>query len=86
MTRTIIHGNADGNGSLTIGHITCGIEFSLPMRPKWSGTTGVVFQVLLTVLTTVYIFLFLILVLPLWHYKYHLQIDDFLSLVRINLF
>ena len=58
MTRTIIQGNADGNGSLTIGHITCGIEFSLPMRPKWSGTTGVVFQVLLTVLTTVYIFFF----------------------------
>jgi len=43
---TIVHGNADGNGSLTIGRITGGIEFSRPIRPKWSGTAGLVFQVL----------------------------------------
>ncbi|XP_014498071.1 outer envelope protein 80, chloroplastic [Vigna radiata var. radiata] len=41
---TIVHGNADGNGSLTIGRITGGIEFSRPIRPKWSGTVGLVFQ------------------------------------------
>ncbi|KAL2590632.1 hypothetical protein AAZV13_13G299900 [Glycine max] len=41
---TIVHGNADGNGSLTIGRITGGIEFSRPIRPKWSGTAGLVFQ------------------------------------------
>ncbi|BAT91817.1 hypothetical protein LR48_Vigan05g194300 [Vigna angularis] len=41
---TIVHDNADGNGSLTIGRITGGIEFSRPIRPKWSGTVGLVFQ------------------------------------------
>ncbi|TKY48368.1 Outer envelope protein 80 [Spatholobus suberectus] len=41
---TIVHGNEDGNRSLTIGRITGGIEFSRPLRPKWSGTVGLVFQ------------------------------------------
>ncbi|KAJ1383324.1 POTRA domain [Sesbania bispinosa] len=41
---TIVHGNLDGNSSLTIGRITGGMEFSRPIRPKWSGTVGLIFQ------------------------------------------
>lgn len=41
---TIVHGNLDGNSSLTIGRITGGIELSRPIRPKWSGTAGLIFQ------------------------------------------
>ncbi|KAL0427679.1 UNVERIFIED_CONTAM: Pre-splicing factor CLF1, partial [Sesamum latifolium] len=33
------------NNSLTIGHITSGIEYGQPFRPKWNGTAGVIFQV-----------------------------------------
>ncbi|KAI4386261.1 hypothetical protein MLD38_004207 [Melastoma candidum] len=29
---------------LTIGRVTAGIEFSRPIRPKWSGTGGIIFQ------------------------------------------
>ncbi|AES67692.1 outer envelope protein 80, chloroplastic isoform X1 [Medicago truncatula] len=41
---TIVHGNLDGNSSLTIGRITGGVELSRPIRPKWSGTAGLIFQ------------------------------------------
>ncbi|MCI01563.1 outer envelope protein 80 chloroplastic-like, partial [Trifolium medium] len=41
---TIVHGNPDGNSSLTIGRTTGGIELSRPIRPKWSGTAGLIFQ------------------------------------------
>ncbi|KAK2371103.1 outer envelope protein 39, chloroplastic [Trifolium repens] len=41
---TIVHGNLDGNSSLTIGRTTGGIELSRPIRPKWSGTAGLIFQ------------------------------------------
>ncbi|KAK7261551.1 hypothetical protein RIF29_27865 [Crotalaria pallida] len=41
---TIVHGNEDGESNLTIGRMTGGIEFSRPIRPKWSGTAGLVFQ------------------------------------------
>ncbi|KAJ4827882.1 Outer envelope protein 80, chloroplastic [Turnera subulata] len=33
-----------GNDSLTIGRVTAGVEFSRPLRPKWSGTAGLFFQ------------------------------------------
>ncbi|KAK9170168.1 hypothetical protein Syun_002308 [Stephania yunnanensis] len=32
------------NSNLTIGRVTAGIEFSRPLTPKWSGTTGVIYQ------------------------------------------
>ncbi|KAH9771786.1 Outer envelope protein 80 [Citrus sinensis] len=32
------------NSSLTIGRVTAGMEFSRPIRPKWSGTVGLIFQ------------------------------------------
>ncbi|XP_050884047.1 outer envelope protein 80, chloroplastic [Lathyrus oleraceus] len=41
---TIVHGNQDGNSNLTIGRITGGIELGRPIRPKWSGTAGLIFQ------------------------------------------
>lgn len=41
---TLVHGNQPDDGSLTIGRVTAGIEFSRPFRPKWSGTTGLIFQ------------------------------------------
>ncbi|RYR42652.1 hypothetical protein Ahy_A08g039108 isoform C [Arachis hypogaea] len=41
---TMVHGDRDGNIILTIGRITGGIEFSRPIRPKWSGTAGLLFQ------------------------------------------
>ncbi|XP_058199368.1 outer envelope protein 80, chloroplastic [Rhododendron vialii] len=41
---TLVHGNQPGDSNLTIGRVTAGIEFSRPFRPKWSGTTGLIFQ------------------------------------------
>lgn len=41
---TLVHGNQPDNSSLTIGRVTAGIEFSRPIRPKWSGTAGLIFQ------------------------------------------
>ncbi|KAK8550660.1 hypothetical protein V6N12_039356 [Hibiscus sabdariffa] len=41
---TLVHGNQHDNSSLSIGHVTAGIEFSRPLRPKWSGTAGLFFQ------------------------------------------
>ncbi|KAJ6325985.1 hypothetical protein OIU78_013142 [Salix suchowensis] len=40
----LVHGNQPGNDSLTIGRVIAGIEFSRPLRPKWSGTVGLIFQ------------------------------------------
>nr|VDD33198.1 unnamed protein product [Brassica oleracea] len=40
----LVHGNQPDNGSLTIGRVTAGIEYSRPFRPKWSGTAGLIFQ------------------------------------------
>ncbi|KAK6937114.1 Bacterial surface antigen (D15) [Dillenia turbinata] len=40
---TLVHGQP-GNNSLTIGRVTAGLEFSRPLRPKWSGTAGIIFQ------------------------------------------
>ncbi|KAG6787671.1 hypothetical protein POTOM_003714 [Populus tomentosa] len=40
----LVHSNQPGNSSLTIGRVTAGLEFSRPLRPKWSGTGGVIFQ------------------------------------------
>ncbi|XP_065866611.1 outer envelope protein 80, chloroplastic [Euphorbia lathyris] len=40
----LVHGNQPGNSSLTIARVTSGIEFSRPLRPKWSGTAGLIFQ------------------------------------------
>ncbi|XP_047254966.1 outer envelope protein 80, chloroplastic isoform X2 [Capsicum annuum] len=39
---TLVHNQPDG--SLTIGRVTAGIEYSRPFRPKWNGTAGVMFQ------------------------------------------
>ncbi|KAF8396130.1 hypothetical protein HHK36_017742 [Tetracentron sinense] len=41
---TLVHGNQSDHGSVTIGRVTAGIEFSRPFRPKWSGTAGLMFQ------------------------------------------
>ncbi|XVE60025.1 hypothetical protein DITRI_Ditri05aG0093600 [Diplodiscus trichospermus] len=41
---TLVHGNQHDNNSLSIGRVTAGIEFSRPIRPKWSGTAGLIFQ------------------------------------------
>ncbi|GAB2229299.1 hypothetical protein Droror1_Dr00023437 [Drosera rotundifolia] len=41
---SLVHGNQPDNSSLTIGRVTAGVEFSRPLRPKWSGTTGLMFQ------------------------------------------
>ncbi|CAA0805777.1 Outer envelope protein 80- chloroplastic [Striga hermonthica] len=41
---TLVHGNQPGNNRLTIGRITGGIEYSRPLRPKWNGTAGLIFQ------------------------------------------
>lgn len=46
---TLTHGtgqNQSDHGSVTISRITAGIEYSRPLRPKWSGTAGILFQVL----------------------------------------
>ncbi|CAH8286188.1 unnamed protein product [Eruca vesicaria subsp. sativa] len=40
----LVHGNQPDNGSLTIGRVTAGIEYSRPFRPKWNGTAGLIFQ------------------------------------------
>lgn len=49
-----MHGNQPDNGSLTIGRVTAGMEFSRPVRPKWSGTAGVLFQVMAFTRTSVH--------------------------------
>ncbi|XP_010673607.2 outer envelope protein 80, chloroplastic isoform X1 [Beta vulgaris subsp. vulgaris] len=41
---TLVHGNQPDNSNITIGRVTAGIEFSRPIRPKWSGTAGLTFQ------------------------------------------
>ncbi|XP_058081687.1 outer envelope protein 80, chloroplastic isoform X2 [Magnolia sinica] len=43
---TLVHGNNRNqpDGSITIGRVTAGIEYSQPIRPKWSGTAGIIFQ------------------------------------------
>ncbi|KAK9156995.1 hypothetical protein Scep_003569 [Stephania cephalantha] len=41
---TLVHGNLPQNSNLTIGRVTAGIEFSRPLTPKWSGTTGIIYQ------------------------------------------
>ncbi|XVF04684.1 hypothetical protein REPUB_Repub05bG0106300 [Reevesia pubescens] len=41
---TLVHGNQHDNSSLSIGRVTAGVEFSRPIRPKWSGTAGLIFQ------------------------------------------
>ncbi|RXI03907.1 hypothetical protein DVH24_038181 [Malus domestica] len=41
---TLIHGNQLNGSNLTIGRVTAGIEFSRPIRPKFSGTAGLIFQ------------------------------------------
>ncbi|KAG6781704.1 hypothetical protein POTOM_014616 [Populus tomentosa] len=40
----LVHGNQPVNNSLTIGRVAAGIEFNRPLRPKWSGTVGLIFQ------------------------------------------
>ncbi|KAI3982297.1 hypothetical protein MKX01_037830 [Papaver californicum] len=42
---TLVHGNQPDNSNVTIGRVTAGIEFSRPLRPKWNGTAGIIFQV-----------------------------------------
>ncbi|GMH11489.1 hypothetical protein Nepgr_013330 [Nepenthes gracilis] len=41
---TLVHGNQPNNSGLTISRVTAGIEFIRPLRPKWSGTAGLIFQ------------------------------------------
>ncbi|XP_042514910.1 outer envelope protein 80, chloroplastic [Macadamia integrifolia] len=41
---TLVHGNQNDGRNVTIGRVTAGIEFSRPLRPKWSGTAGLIFQ------------------------------------------
>ncbi|XP_078443868.1 outer envelope protein of 80 kDa [Wolffia australiana] len=42
---TLVHGNCQpNNANVTIGRATAGIEFGRPLRPKWSGTLGILFQ------------------------------------------
>ncbi|XP_017983638.1 PREDICTED: outer envelope protein 80, chloroplastic [Theobroma cacao] len=41
---TLVHGNLHDNSSLSIGRVTAGVEFSRPIRPKWNGTVGLIFQ------------------------------------------
>ncbi|XP_062171655.1 outer envelope protein 80, chloroplastic-like isoform X2 [Alnus glutinosa] len=41
---TLVHGDQSDGSCLTIGRVTAGIEFSQPIRPKWSGTAGLFFQ------------------------------------------
>ncbi|KAJ4979038.1 hypothetical protein NE237_009818 [Protea cynaroides] len=41
---TLVHGNQTDGSNVTIGRVTAGIEFSRPVRPKWSGTAGLIFQ------------------------------------------
>ncbi|XP_047076562.1 outer envelope protein 80, chloroplastic-like [Lolium rigidum] len=37
-------GDHPDHGPITIGRVTAGIEYSRPLRPKWSGTFGFIFQ------------------------------------------
>lgn len=46
---TIVHGikrGAEGplHGGVVIGRLTAGLDYSRPLRPKWSGTAGISFQ------------------------------------------
>ncbi|CAA6670854.1 unnamed protein product [Spirodela intermedia] len=42
---TLVHGNGQSDhANVTIGRATAGIEFGRPLRPKWSGTAGILFQ------------------------------------------
>ncbi|KAM7278291.1 hypothetical protein ACFE04_005425 [Oxalis oulophora] len=44
---TLVHSkrsDRSDDGSPTIGRVTAGIEFSRPIRPKWTGTAGLIFQ------------------------------------------
>lgn len=41
---TLVHGNQPDNSNLTISRVTAGVEFSRPIRPKWNGTAGIIFQ------------------------------------------
>ncbi|KAK4787965.1 hypothetical protein SAY86_019284 [Trapa natans] len=41
---SLVHGNQPGGSGFTIGKVTAGIEFSRPIRPRWRGTAGIVFQ------------------------------------------
>ncbi|KAJ0988151.1 hypothetical protein J5N97_006507 [Dioscorea zingiberensis] len=42
---TLVHGShQSGQGGVTIARVTSGIEYSRPLRPKWSGTAGIIFQ------------------------------------------
>ncbi|CAM6087732.1 unnamed protein product [Calypogeia fissa] len=48
---TIVHGirrdaesSGPGHGGVTIGRLTAGVDYSRPLRPKWSGTAGINFQ------------------------------------------
>lgn len=46
---TIVHGIRRGStgplhGGVTIGRLTAGVDYSRPLRPKWSGTAGISFQ------------------------------------------
>ncbi|XVF69667.1 hypothetical protein PTKIN_Ptkin11bG0100100 [Pterospermum kingtungense] len=43
-TGTLVHGNQHDNSGLSIARVTAGVEFSRPIRPKWSGTAGLIFQ------------------------------------------
>jgi hypothetical protein len=33
------------HGGVTIGRLMAGVDYSRPLRPKWSGTAGISFQV-----------------------------------------
>ncbi|XP_039125042.1 outer envelope protein 80, chloroplastic [Dioscorea cayenensis subsp. rotundata] len=42
---TLVHGgHQSGHGGVTIARVTAGIEYSRPFRPKWTGTTGIIYQ------------------------------------------
>ncbi|KAL5566613.1 hypothetical protein UlMin_029777 [Ulmus minor] len=42
---TLVHGKVqEGDINPTIGRVVAGIEFSRPIRPKWRGTAGIIFQ------------------------------------------
>lgn len=41
---TLVHGNQPDSNSFTIGRVNAGIEYSRPLRPKWNGTAGLIFQ------------------------------------------
>ncbi|KAK5836300.1 hypothetical protein PVK06_012081 [Gossypium arboreum] len=41
---TLVHGNQHDNSSLSISRVPAGIEFSRPLKPKWSGIAGLIFQ------------------------------------------